>query len=128
MHAVVRKELTLEPEKPTEIEAAKVRAKRLPTGQRESKPARFQAPQARTKQYCMGRSAIEYCKQKKRSLEIEDQKRRFDKRHGTKVLKPLAEGTTVWVTDRQEPGKVIQEESTPCKVISGTNSIYNCSN
>ena len=51
--------------------------------------------------------------QTKEAIGKEDQKRRFDKRHATKVLKPLSEGTTVWVRDRREPGKVLQDESTP---------------
>ncbi|XP_062506276.1 uncharacterized protein LOC134182851 [Corticium candelabrum] len=50
---------------------------------------------------------------KNEAIGKEDKKRRFNKRHVTKVLKPLTEGTTVWETYWQQPGKVLQDESTP---------------
>ena len=53
-----------------------------------------------TQEYFIGRRF----KQKKQSVK-EDPKGKFDKQHKTKVLKSLSDGTTVWVTDRQEPGK-----------------------
>ena len=64
--------------------------------------------------------------QTKEAIGIEDQKRRFDKRHTTKVLKLSSEGTTVWVRDRREPGKVLQDESTP-RSYRVQNSVNNCS-
>ena len=52
------------------------------------------------------------------------QKKDFDKRHAARALLPLSEGDQVWIPDREEAGKVIQETQPRSYLVNTSHGLF----
>ena len=52
------------------------------------------------------------------------QKKDFDKRHAARALPPLSEGDQVWIPDREEAGKVIQETQPRSYLVNTSHGLF----